>query len=703
MRIRITLFALLLNTYVFTDSTAQQLPLVYDVENTGADCPIPYLPAINELPSIPSLPDPFEWADGRGRMAHFSDWRYRRAEISAQIQNYEIGVKPPRPDTITASFSRSDSILRVIVTVNGKSLTLTSKVYLPAGTGPFPAIIGVGFSFPGLTIGSLPDSIFSNRNIARIIYNHDQVTSYGSPSNGDPYYQLYPALNLTNTGQYSAWAWGVSRLIDGLELVQDSLPIDLSHLAVTGCSYAGKLALFAGAFDERIALTMAIESGGGGYTTWRFSETLGNVETLEATNYTWFKDAMKDFSGQVSKLPEDHHELMAMVAPRALLVTGNPGWVWLADESGYVGSNAAKKVWEALGVPDRLGYSLIGGHDHCAVPSGQFEQIDAFVNKFLLGDTTANTNVATAPYATDLTPWITWTNPTLTSGTSFFGKAALAYPANFQKGLDTIVTLRWNKINSAHKYLILFSTDPTFTNSVVRDSTTTDTAKTFSGLIPGKRYYWRVQVDSAGSRGPWSSMWNFSTYISLPPAPELVSAGPLYPDRTDYAVLKWKPALYADQYAVQVSQESTFAYPFLSITTTDTFRVVSSLSAGVTYYWRAQAENVSGFGPWSDSSFIITATGVSKEEVPTEYSISQNYPNPFNPSARIKFALPKAALTTIVLYDVLGREIRTLINKELGVGYYEVTVDASTLPSGTYFYRIQSGDFIQTKKMVLAK
>jgi hypothetical protein len=94
---------------------------------------------------------------------------------------------------------------------------------------------------------------------------------------------------------------------------------------------------------------------------------------------------------------------------------------------------------------------------------------------------------------------------------------------------------------------------------------------------------------------------------------------------------------------------------------------------------------------------------VAKEGIPTEYSISQNYPNPFNPSAKIKFSLPKAALTKIVLYDVLGREIRTLVNKELGAGYYEITVDASTLPSGVYFYRFQSGDFAQTKKMVLTK
>ena len=107
----------LLNIIMIKDTLAQDLPLVYDVENTGADCPIPYLSSFADLPIIKPLPDPFEWADGRGRMKNFSDWRIRRAEIGAQIENYEIGPKPPRPDDITASYS--NGVLTVNVTANG--------------------------------------------------------------------------------------------------------------------------------------------------------------------------------------------------------------------------------------------------------------------------------------------------------------------------------------------------------------------------------------------------------------------------------------------------------------------------------------------------------------------------------------------------------------------------------------------------------
>ncbi len=706
MRTTLILFAFLLTALAFVQAPAQTLPLVYNVENTGANCPIPGLPVFANLPVIQALPDPFAWADGRGRMAHFSDWRYRRAEIGAQLQNYEIGVKPPPPDTITATYA--NDTLRVYVTVGANTLTLVAPIIMPSGTGPFPAVIAMVGPF-----GYSSNPIFSSRNIAQIEYMHNQVTTYGSPSTGDPYYRLYPALNTTNTGQYSAWIWGVSRIIDGLELVKDSLPIDLNHLAVIGCSYAGKMALFAGAFDERIALTIAQESGGGGATSWRYSHAdptnhsgVDANEEIGTTDYNWFMNSMAQFAGDnVSRMPEDHHELMAMVAPRALWASGNPDYYHLSNPSCYVCSEAARQVYSALGISDRFGYSIIGGHSHCAIPDTQATEIGAFADKFLLGNNSVNTsNVADNPYSIDLSPWIPWANPTLTSGSSFFGKASLVYPANLQKGLDTIVTVKWNKINSADKYYIFFSTDPTFTNNVLRDSTSTDTAKTYSGLVAGEKYYWRVQCDSAGSVGPWSDISSFSIFIPMPSAPELVSALPLHPDLADSVVFKWTKAQYADHYFLQLSYTGDFVVNYYSNPSiTDTTITLPGFATGFIYHWRVQASNVTGSSAWSDSSFTVVITNVEKGNLPKVYSVSQNYPNPFNPDAKIDFSLPKASQTRIVLYDVLGRQIRTLIDKKLGAGNYEITVDASDLPSGVYFYKFQSGDFIQTKKMILAK
>jgi hypothetical protein len=400
MKIKTLLFALLLNTLVFINSFSQKVPYVYDVENTGAKCSKPALLPFSELPAVDQLPDPFRWSDGHGRVTGIKDWSCRRAEIGAMIQYYEIGTKPAPPVNLKASFS-TDSILTVIVVVNNETLKLTSKITLPKGKGPFPAVIGVAGS-----TGSLPPDIFTNRGIATIQYNFGEVMAW-KPSRGkEPFNRLYPD---STVGSFVAWAWGVSRLIDGLEKVPE-INIDLKHLAVTGCSFAGKIALYSGAFDERIALTISQESGGGGAAAWRVTETLtGKRETLRnAQGVPWYSKGLRQFDNAVSKLPYDHHELMAMVAPRALLVLGNPDYEWLADESGYVSCKAAQEVWKDFGIPDRFGFSIVADHGHCRLPDSQQPEVIAFVEKFLLGNKTANTNISVSPYNTDTSPWIKW-------------------------------------------------------------------------------------------------------------------------------------------------------------------------------------------------------------------------------------------------------------------------------------------------------
>ena len=89
--------------------------------------------------------------------------------------------------------------------------------------------------------------------------------------------------------------------------------------------------------------------------------------------------------------------------------------------------------------------------------------------------------------------------------------------------------------------------------------------------------------------------------------------------------------------------------------------------------------------------------------VPEEYSISQNYPNPFNPSTKIKYQIPELSFVTLKVYDVLGSEVAVLVNEEKPVGTYELNWNAANLPSGVYFYRLQAGDFVQTRKMIFLK
>ncbi len=384
--------AFLLTLVMGTSAHAQKIPLVYNVENTGIHTPAPPLPGINELPVVKTLPDPFQWSDGSGRSTRFKDWGRRRAEIGREIAHYEVGEKP----AVSKKDIRADIIgdtLVVLVTVGGETLRLTADITYPEGKkGPFPAIIGIGQGS-----GSLPAEIFASRDIARIAFNFTQVMSHTQKRGSEPINRLYP--DRTDIGAYAAWPWGVSRIIDGLEIVgKKRSRIDTRRLAISGCSFAGKMALFAGAFDERIALTIAQEPGGGGAAAWRVSETLGKVETLGRTSHAWFKESMFQYKEEnVSKLPFDHHELCAMVAPRALLVLGNPDYEWLADESGYVSCQAARKVWETFGIADRMGFSIVGGHGHCQLPQEQYPEVEAFVDKFLLGKKEAQTNVTIAP------------------------------------------------------------------------------------------------------------------------------------------------------------------------------------------------------------------------------------------------------------------------------------------------------------------
>ncbi len=90
-------------------------------------------------------------------------------------------------------------------------------------------------------------------------------------------------------------------------------------------------------------------------------------------------------------------------------------------------------------------------------------------------------------------------------------------------------------------------------------------------------------------------------------------------------------------------------------------------------------------------------------EIPTEFNLAQNYPNPFNPSTKIKYSIPQSSDVVIKVFDVLGNEKETLVNEEKPVGTYEIIWNASTLPSGVYFYRLQAGSFVETKKMVLLR
>ena len=375
---------------LFSKEYANEVPFVYDVENTGASFKAPTKKAVSSLPKIESLPDPFLFTDGT-RSIHFNDWSHHRNDIIKYLEYYEIGEKPSM-DGCTFTATLSGTTLNVKVTAsNGQSLTVKGTITYPTkGTAPYPALIGIS--------NCLPTSLFTDQGCALINFDYSTVCAYSQTRGSEPINKLYPSLK--DNGAYSFWAWGISRLIDGLQQLGDAkTKIDTRHLAVSGCSWAGKAALFAGALDERIALVIPQESGGGGVSAWRVNETLGDVERVGSTDGTWFMQSMKNnFSGtNVSKMPTDHHELAALVAPRAILILGNPPYTWLAEESGYVSSQAVRAIYRTLGIEDRAGFAIEGGHDHCSLPSGEYQYVTAFIKRFLLDQSDVDTDITVCP------------------------------------------------------------------------------------------------------------------------------------------------------------------------------------------------------------------------------------------------------------------------------------------------------------------
>jgi len=116
--------------------------------------------------------------------------------------------------------------------------------------------------------------------------------------------------------------------------------------------------------------------------------------------------------------------------------------------------------------------------------------------------------------------------------------------------------------------------------------------------------------------------------------------------------------------------------------------------------WRASAGNGS---PGKINSVTTLVEENIDAKIPEEFVLFQNYPNPFNPITTIRFIIPQSQFVSLKIFDMLGREIKTIVNGNKTPGTYEVNFDGSSLTSGVYFYRLQAGSFMETKKLVLIK
>jgi hypothetical protein len=390
-------------------------------ETSETGCKPPTVPEFASLPAVEALPDPFQSLDGK-RISTKAEWACRRAELSLLVQKFELGPKPAKPSIVTGTYAAGT--LTVKAGEPGNSIEFPVGIKLPAhGTGPYPAIIQFGRA-------SLDQSVFDELGIATLAVDTNALGAQSGPSSRGTgaFYKLYGASH--EAGSMMAWAWGVSRVLDALESTPES-GIDARRVGITGCSRWGKGALVAGAFDERIALTIPQESGAGGSAAWRVSQVQNSavlavnpaatvndrVQTLRDAQgeQPWFMGSFGQFSADVTRLPFDQHSIMALVAPRPLLVIDNTSMNWLGNESSYTSTVAAHEVWTAFGIADHMGASQVGEHKHCELPASQRGELSAYAAKFLARNGNGDTRVmhTDGTFGVKRDRWMPWTTPAL--------------------------------------------------------------------------------------------------------------------------------------------------------------------------------------------------------------------------------------------------------------------------------------------------
>lgn len=203
-----------------------------------------------------------------------------------------------------------------------------------------------------------------------------------------------------------------------------------------------------------------------------------------------------------------------------------------------------------------------------------------------------------------------------------------------------------------------------------------------------------------------------SKYGSVPVAPTLITPGNGSVGISPTPLMEWSALNNAFDYSLQLSSDPNFGSFVINLGGIDEaeYQVPpSTLNGSTVYFWKANARNGMGTSPFSTIFFFTTTlTGIVNvsSEVPEKYSLYTNYPNPFNPSTKIKFDIPSANGTSnvrLVVFDAAGREVSTLINNTLSPGSYEFEFSAKNLTSGLYFYRLETDNFVDTKKMILVK
>jgi hypothetical protein len=347
-------------------------------------------PPVAQCPVIADLPDPFLMLSGK-RVSSPAEWAARREELKDIFSYYEYGHLPPPPGNVTATDISTTTIYngtatkKVVRLAMGPAgaITFDLNLYIPAAMPkPFPVVLTGDLCWGSMyDKGGWGASEFVNRGY--IIAEFDRTRL--DPDQNSAVGECQAAFPGYDWATLAVWAWGYSRVVD--YFVQTDF-IDTTKIAITGHSRCGKACLLAGAFDERIALTVPNCSGCGGVSAFRFDINVPTAENLKAitTNFPyWFQPRLNTFADKETQLPFDQHELVALVAPRAFLTTNALGDAWANPSGAQRTQAAAGEVFGYLGASSRMGIHFRPGpHDQ---NHEDWQALIDFADRVLLGKT----------------------------------------------------------------------------------------------------------------------------------------------------------------------------------------------------------------------------------------------------------------------------------------------------------------------------
>ena len=313
---------------------------------------------LKDLPTQRDLPNLFTFNDGK-KVKNLENWKERRQELIRPLMFYQYGSMPPKPDQVMFRTDKEKNhssgigkeIWKTLIIDSKRKLEMRLVIYKPNTPGPHPVII----EEEGSLGGSKNAERFMKKNYLFIEYARHDLDPDRKNTKG-PAQKAYPKYDWETL---AVWAWGGMRVVDYLESRED---VDMKSIGITGHSRGGKMALLAGALDERISLVVPNGSGAGGAGS---SRVLGpGAESIGMNDKPhWYHPRIRIFAENEAHLPFDQHFLKALVAPRGLFCIESTDDLYANPLGTFATSDAVRPVYELYGLPERNAIRFRrGGH-----------------------------------------------------------------------------------------------------------------------------------------------------------------------------------------------------------------------------------------------------------------------------------------------------------------------------------------------------